>query len=94
METKPDVEHPRTCTAQGGLSPQGSVELFRSSSRDIRAPGAGAPCHLEMEGGAGAQGALPLQKRVAEGWGGPERKAGLQEELSGTQDTPRGPGDH
>lgn len=60
METKPGLEYPRTCTAQVGLSPQGSVELFRSPSRDIRAHGVGAPSHLEMEGRVGIHGALSL----------------------------------
>lgn len=60
METKPGVEYPRTCTAHGGLYPQGSVELFRSPSRDIRAHGVGTPSHLEMEGGVGTHGALFL----------------------------------
>lgn len=60
METKPGVEYPRTCTAHGGLSLQGSVELFRSPIRDIRTHGVGAPSHLEMEGGVGIHGALFL----------------------------------
>lgn len=65
--------------------PQGTVKLFRSPSRAIRAHRKGL--HATIDGGQtrSAQ-ALSLEKQEVEGWGWLQRKAGLQA-LSSTQDT-------